>query len=137
MEHHIELQHDQRLLAVTTSGEASFEAFGTLIGQLLKPPFVELNYDVIIDNRRLNLKSLTRQEAEALADLLAQHMVEVSHLKQALVAGDVLSYGISRLFELRASSIHNLPMRVFLSYEEALAWIRGDTQTEKKGDSRG
>ena len=97
----IEPHDEQKLLVVTTTGEASFDAFRDLIGQLLAPPFVELNFDVIIDSRRLNLKSLTREEAEGLADLLAQHMDQMSHVKHALIIEGVLSFGIARLFDAR------------------------------------
>jgi hypothetical protein len=135
MRHKIELKHGQKLLIATTSGKASFEAFQALIGKLFEPPYVGLNYDVLVDNRKLNVRSLTRQEAEALADLLAQHMDEFSHLKHALVVKGVLSFGITRLFELRASSIHNLPMRVFMSYTEAMSWLRPGESAAQGGDS--
>lgn len=136
MTYDINADKTRRLLVVATAGDASFEAFRTLIGELLSPPYVELDYDTLIDNRRLNLRSLTHQEAESLADLLAQHMDEASQLKHALVVDGALSYGISRLFELRASSIHNLPMRVFLSYDDALSWLRPRALTEG-GDGAG
>jgi hypothetical protein len=124
MEYQVDADDKQKLLVVTTSGDACFDTFRHMIDQLVSPPFADLDYDVIIDNRNLDLKTLLPEEAQSLADLLAQQMDTAHNIKHALVAGNVLSFGISRLFELRASSIQNLPMRVFLSYEEALSWIR-------------
>jgi hypothetical protein len=121
------MQADQHLIHVHTSGEATLAGIKSFIYELVGPPYSEVDYNILIDLRKLNMDSLTNVDIERIAGIVAANRDKVLPVKHAVVVSSKLSFGLSRMYELLAIDKGPQTTQVFYSYDEAMAWLCVDT----------
>ena len=123
MQYSIEMLAGRRLIIVSTSGEATLAGIKSYIDELVNPPYSEVDYNVLIDLRELNMASLTSTDVRRIVDIVAANRNIVLPVKQALVVSTKLSFGLSRMYELLAIENDPQTTQVFYSYDEAMDWL--------------
>jgi hypothetical protein len=84
-------------------------------------------FDEVIDFRALEAVEVTTEGLEAVAHLAAGMDAEVGKSRFAIVVGDTLSYGLSRMYEAfrEMNETSSRDVMVFHRMEDALGWLDG------------
>ena len=113
------------LFICRTSGKASADGFVELFKALVAQPGFRPGVKVLADHTELDGSELSAGDIERIADFRAVSTGEVV-MPAALVVGPHSSakYGLARMFEAYVDTRDKNPMRVFETYDEAMAWLR-------------
>ncbi len=124
-----EIDPVRRLITLVVAGEVTEHDIRTTDRALLSEPGYDRDFDHLVDGRegRRLIGS-----ADVLRELAARPSVNAG-VRRALVAGNLLTYGLARLFQA-AHDAHGLPdeVRIFRSIEDARAWLATPRVTDRR-----
>jgi hypothetical protein len=132
LEYTIETDHKRKLLIIDASGNADMVGFRNLIIELLKPPYVELSNNILLDFSSLDIGQLSERNVREINDLLAAEKSKLPPIKQAIVVGSTMSFGMARMFQIISEDALPLNTQVFKYIKEAVSWLNSsdkDSQT--------
>ena len=130
MTHKIESDTDINALVVTTFGEASIAGFRSYIEETLTDPRWTPGMNVLGDYTRLDTSSLSSKDMQQLAAIHIAHDERMGSGFHAIATGQLATFGLARMSEgLHPTGRLALHTRVFLTVEEARAWLREVTGT--------
>jgi hypothetical protein len=94
---------------------------------LASDPQFRPGVDLIVDHTNVDVSALTGAEIERVADLRARFAGSVAARAAGVVGrGSPLRYGLGRMFKAYADSQPGTEIRMFETFDEAMAWLRGN-----------
>ena len=113
-------------VCTTWGARVTDEALMTYQQTVWSDPAVR-GFDEIIDFRALEIIEVTSEGLEAVARVAARMDAQVGQGRFAVLVGDHLSYGLSRMYEAfrEMSGTSSRQVMIFRRMEEALAWLDG------------
>mgnify|MGYP003593379463 CR=1 FL=1 len=123
---------DQKLIVCTLAGEVSLEEVIGLVLKINEDSDIDPGIDVVTDVTGLKTP-LTLEDMRYMAQRSAEGLLRGKKGdKMAIVASDDLNFGLSRMYEIDTSIRKNpYTVRVFRSWEEAMAWLDRAPPPEK------
>jgi hypothetical protein len=126
VEYRIQLDNNRGYLWVSTSGQATSKLLKELITELLRPPYVDLSYDVLFDISSLDMSPLSSNDIREIRDMIVAEKENIMPVKHAIVASSAITFGMARMFQLISEDALPMNMRVYRHVGEALAWLNSD-----------
>jgi hypothetical protein len=121
---------DSEDLPVTMSGVAEVEELGAFREALADPRW-RPGLRILIDERQVDWSAMSAADIERRVDLLARAMATTrSHT--AVVLGRSLDYGLVRMEQALVERRVPLQLEVFMSLEDARAWLHDVGETGKE-----
>jgi hypothetical protein len=121
-----------KLVWVNISDAATFEQMTAYLKSLSKDPRYCPPMNKLVDFRECRDYTLTRDEAEKLAELNRDLSTIFSNEKCAIVAPGDLEYGMSRVHEMYTTG-SGLEITVFRQLQDALDWLGIDLAPFESG----
>jgi hypothetical protein len=123
LEYSIETDHNRKLLIISALGNADIETFKAMIIELLGPPYVDYHYNLLMDISAVNIDPFSESDIREINDLLASEKSKLVPIKQAIVAGSTMSFGMARMFQIISEDALPLNTQVFKYIKEAVSWL--------------
>jgi hypothetical protein len=114
---------DERIVYLTTTGEATFAQWRDVVLSALSDPAYRKGFNFLSD-RRDQANVPDTEFAKDAAALLREHSDEMGGCRWAAVAGRDALYGMARMFSTfsEGTCIH---VAAFRDYEDARKWLTG------------
>jgi hypothetical protein len=118
---------------VRTRGLPSAEGFAAYLRALVSDRRWRPGMDVLSDHSELEAGHLTAHDVEGLVGIHLPFAEAIGPGLCAVVAGSSLKFGLARMFEAHAEKQLPFRLRVFVTGEEALAWLHtGDYEPQRE-----
>ncbi|HOP41714.1 MAG TPA: hypothetical protein PLI53_11785 [Geobacteraceae bacterium] len=128
MEYRIDINNEKRYVEVTTQGVASSEGFISFISELLKPSYMALGYNLLVEISELDTRYLVSADVGDIVDFLERHRADLPQKKHAIVAATPLAFGFARMYQIMAEDYTPMTTRVFGFREQAENWLLGEDE---------
>ncbi len=130
MEFELEWLHPS-LLICRVSGIATVEGCEALMRAVRSDPQFRPGIAMITNETNVDVSALTASDIERIADLSAQ-FPHTPPVRSAVVVGpdSPNRYGLARMFEAYADSEENPAIKVFETFDEAMAWLTAGESSE-------
>ncbi len=138
MEFELEWAHPS-LLICRVSGRSTVEGCVALMQAATSESQYRPDIGVLTDARNIDVSTLTATDIEFIADLSAK-FAAVASVRSAVVVGpdSPVRYGLARMFEAYADMRKIGLIRVFETFDEAMAWLtEEDAETLSEASSDG
>lgn len=123
MEHTIEFGGELKAVTVTTSGRADRSGFFRFIDEIVSDQRFHPGMAMLLDHSALDASSLTSLDVKVIAELTASLTDRLGESPVAVVVGDSLLFGLTRMAEAHIEPAQ-LHIGIFYSRDEAIAWLR-------------
>jgi hypothetical protein len=113
----------ERLVHCRFEGEISASDCVRLMDQILHDPRYREGYNCLVDNRGITGAFSRRELEQVIPAVVRTFKAMAARPKVAVVAGNEVQYGVSRMFQILVDDVLNLNLRVFRDHAEAVAWL--------------
>ena len=115
---------DERIVYLTTTGEATFAQWREAVLSALSDPAYRKGFNFLSD-RRDQTDVPDTEFVKAAAALLREHSAAIGDCRWAAVAGRDALYGMARMFSTFSEGTC-IQVAAFRDYEDARRWLTGD-----------
>jgi hypothetical protein len=122
MAHHITINHSRRVMTVTVAGSVTVENVMVYVEELMREPYLDLPYGVIVDYRDADLSHMHSDEFLDLRLFLKANLGSVHAFNLAILTHREQEPGLTRLFRILADADFPFETVVTEHEKEAATW---------------